>query len=146
MQHAINAPWRSTTDEEPMSAPAWLLQVIQALCGSAATFNHFYRRVRASLIMYRVVRYYTLPHNYKGVIACVIETLNTHRSHVKALPRANCTKRGTLRFSTSSYFILLLFLFFYGMILVILTVPWNRVRAFDTLRFTNGLRPRFTYN
>lgn len=96
--------------------------------------------------MYRVVRYYTLPHNYKGVIACVIEALNTHRSHVKAPPRANCTKRGTLRFSTSSYFILLLFLFFYGMILVILTVPWNRVRAFDTLRFTNGLRPRFTYN
>ena len=52
-----------------------------------------------SFITYRVVRYYKLPRNYKGVIACVTETLNTHRGRVrKSLPpRGTRTKHRTLR-------------------------------------------------
>lgn len=88
VRHAINARWRST-DEEPTSAPAGYYE----LSASAAAFT---RNARAPLITYRVARYYTLPRNYKGAIARVTGTLNTHRGQVRGPtpPPANYAKHG----------------------------------------------------
>ena len=158
MRHAVNARWRSIADEEPTSAPAWLLRVVQALRGSAATsrslllatFAKESARACTSFITYRVVRYYKLPRNYKGVIACVTETLNTHRSRKSSPPRGTRAKHRTLRTfllvpafscrSTSPS------LPSRETILIILPAVRNHVRPFHGIRIRNESRPRIACN